>query len=122
MSWSDIGANRLLDWKADDVIGPFAPKSNTWGLAFMRMPHLTQDGSVDPGYWCEGCRFRARASGRYQYGHGETSDFETPEVAEALDGLQMDEMREWPKRGLMQHIHICPGAPPALIELLAGVP
>lgn len=106
--WADAGET-ILDWNTDDPIPP--PTSSGWGSASIRFPHLGRDQTVDPGYWCEGCRFwRRKISEASNYSHGMDYIGRSPEEEKELEARHRKELREWSWSGLREHILTCPGA------------
>lgn len=108
--WAEAGAgSTLLDWNAEEPLRP--PTSSCWGFASMRFPHLRRDQAVDPGYWCEGCRFRRRQiSAVSEYSHGMDYICKSPEEEKELEERHRRELREWSRSGLKEHVLTCAGA------------
>ncbi|TPX11405.1 uncharacterized protein E0L32_007824 [Thyridium curvatum] len=106
--WAEAG-EKLLDWNTDDPLTP--PMSSYFGFASIRFPHLYRDQTVDPGYWCEGCRFwRQQISELSNYSHAMDYICATPEDEKELARRHNEELREWSRSGLREHVLTCPGA------------
>ena len=106
--WAEAG-EKLLEWNTDDPLPP--PRSACWGSASMRFPHLRRDQTVDPGYWCEGCRFRrGKISQASNYSHGMDYIGKSPEEEKELEIRHREELRDWSTSGLKKHVLTCVGA------------
>ena len=106
--WAEAGES-LLEWNTEDPM--FPPRSTCWGSASIRFPHLRRDQTVDPGYWCEGCRFwRKKISKVSNYSHGMDYIGKSPEDEKELEVRHRQELRDWSKVGLIEHALTCPGA------------
>ena len=106
--WAEAG-DKLLEWNTDDPLPP--PRSTCWGSASMRFPHLRRDQTIDPGYWCEGCRFRrGQISQVSNYSHGMDYIGRSPEEEKELEVRHREELRDWSRPGLTKHVLTCTGA------------
>ena len=117
--WAEAGET-LLEWNNDDGRMP-PPRSTCWGSASVRFPHLRRDQRVDPGYWCEGCRFRRQQISEVSnYSHGMDYIGKSPEEEKELERRHRDELRDWSRPLLKEHVFCCLGAQELSCHLAAA--
>ena len=76
-----------------------APSSVYYVGASMRFPHMHPDRTVDPEYWCEGCRFMNKKLNAVSKPHHEL----------IIDDMRWREWKSWSKRELLKHVAKCRG-------------